>query len=67
MYYNIDKQVINYDEQTKSLAGTKYEVDDREELAKRTYEGAVSLRQMLEEKWIFVLKSCEIKQIFSKN
>ena len=50
MYYNIDKQVINYDEQTKSLAGTKYEVDDREELAKRTYEGAVSLRQMLEEK-----------------
>lgn len=50
MYYNIEKQVINYDEQTKALAGTKYAVDDREELAKRTYEGAVSLRQMLEDK-----------------
>lgn len=50
MYYNIDKQVINYDEQTKSLAGTKYEVDDREEGAMRTYESAVALRKILEEK-----------------
>lgn len=50
MHYNVDKQVINYDEQTKALAGTKYEVDDREEASKRTYEGAVVLRQMLEDK-----------------
>ena len=50
MHYNVEKQVINYDEQTKALAVTKYEVDDREEAAKRTYEGAVSLRQMLEDK-----------------
>lgn len=50
MYYNVEKQVINYDEQTKALAITKYEVDDREEAAKRTYESAVSLRQMLEDK-----------------
>ncbi len=50
MHYNVEKQVINYDEQTKALAVTKYEVDDREEAAKRTYESAVSLRQMLEDK-----------------
>lgn len=50
MHYNVEKQVINYDEQTKALAVTKYEVDDREEAAKRTYESAVYLRQMLEDK-----------------
>ena len=50
MHYNVEKQVINYDEQTKALATTKYEVDDREEAAKRTYESALALRQMLEDK-----------------
>lgn len=50
MHYNVDQQVINYDEQTKALAITKYQVDDREEAAKRIYEGAVALRQMLEDK-----------------
>ncbi|WP_315085082.1 hypothetical protein [Bacteroides heparinolyticus] len=50
MNYNVAKQVINYNEQTKALAITKYQVDDREELTTRTYESAVALRQMLEDK-----------------
>ncbi|WP_373723044.1 GumC family protein [Bacteroides heparinolyticus] len=50
MNYNVAKQVINYDEQTKALAITKYEVDDREEQATRTYESAMALRKMLEDK-----------------
>ena len=29
MYYNVREQVINYGEETKALAGTRYEVDDR--------------------------------------
>lgn len=48
--YNVQKLVINYDEQTKALAITKYETDDRMESAQRTYESAVTLRQMLEKK-----------------
>lgn len=50
MHYNVAQQVINYGEETKALAGTRYEVDDRYELAERTYQGAVSLRKMLDER-----------------
>ena len=50
MYYNVNQQVINYGEETKSLAGTKYEVDDRVELAERTWKSAIALRKMLDER-----------------
>lgn len=50
MLYNVQEKVINYNEETKSLAGTRYEVDDRVEEAERAYQGAVALRKMLEEK-----------------
>lgn len=50
MHYNVQEKVINYNEETKSLAGTRYEVDDRVEEAERAYQGAVTLRKMLEEK-----------------
>ena len=50
MHYSISQQVINYGEETKALAGTRYEVDDRYEEAERTYQGAVSLRKMLDER-----------------
>lgn len=50
MHYNVQERVINYNEETKALAGTRYEVDDRREEAERTYEAAVALRKMLDEK-----------------
>lgn len=50
MHYNIQERVINYNEETKALAGTRYEVDDRREEAERNYEAAVALRKMLDEK-----------------
>lgn len=50
MRYNVQEEVINYGEQTKALAITKYEVDDRYELARRQYESARNLLEMLEEK-----------------
>lgn len=50
MHYNVAQQVINYGEETKALAGTKYEVEDRFEEAERIYQGAVSLRKMLDER-----------------
>ncbi len=50
MRYNVQERVINYPEETKALAGTRYEVDDRKELAERTYASAVALRRMLDEK-----------------
>ncbi len=50
MQYNVEERVINYSEETKALAGTRYEVDDRRELAERTFESAVALRKMLDEK-----------------
>lgn len=50
MNYNIQEHVINYGEETKALAGTRYEVDDRVEEAQRIYNGAVALRQMLDER-----------------
>lgn len=50
MRYNVQEEVINYGEQTKALAITKYEVDDRYELARRQYESARSLLDMLEKK-----------------
>ena len=50
MHYNVQERIINYDEETKALAATRYQVDDRLEAAKRTYEGAVAWRKMLDEK-----------------
>ena len=50
MHYNVNQQVINYGEETKSLAITRYEVDDRVELAERTWKSAVALRKMLDER-----------------
>ena len=50
MRYNVEHSVINYDNQSKELAITKYDLDDREELALRTYRSAVALRRMLEDK-----------------
>jgi len=50
MHYSVQEEVINYLEQTKALAITKYEVDDRYELARREYESARALLEMLEEK-----------------
>lgn len=50
MHYNVQEGVINYNEETKALAGTRYEVDDRMEEVQRIYEGAVSLRKALDEK-----------------
>ena len=50
MHYNVQEEVINYLEQTKALAITKYEVEDRYELAQREYESARALLKMLEEK-----------------
>lgn len=50
MVYNISEQVINYGEETKALAGTRYEVDDRVEEAERTWNAAVALRKMLDER-----------------
>lgn len=50
MHYNISQQVINYPEETKSLAGTRYQVDDRYEEAERTWKGAVALREMLDDR-----------------
>lgn len=50
MHYNVQERIINYGEETKALAATRYQVDDRLEAAKRTYEGAVALRKILDEK-----------------
>lgn len=50
MHYNVAERIINYGEETKALSATRYQVDDRLEQALRTYEGAVSLRKMLDEK-----------------
>lgn len=49
MDYCVQEQVINYPEETKFLAGTRYNVDDRVEEATRNYESAVKLRSMLEQ------------------
>lgn len=48
--YSVQKQVINYNEQSKALALTKYGTDDRMEEVQRIYGSAVALRQMLENK-----------------
>lgn len=50
MNYNVQERVINYPEETKALAFTRYEVEDRLEEAERVYQGAVALRDMLDEK-----------------
>lgn len=50
MHYSVQEEIINYGEQTKALAITKYEVDDRYELTKREYEGTRALLDMLEKK-----------------
>ncbi len=50
MHYNVAQGVINYGEETEALSATRYEVDDRVEEAQRTYQAAVSLREMLDER-----------------
>lgn len=50
MNYNVQEVIINYGEESKALAGTRYEVDDRVEEVERIYESAVALRKMLDEK-----------------
>jgi hypothetical protein len=50
MNYSVQQQVINYQNETEALALTRYRVDDGMEGALRTYEGAVALRKMLDEK-----------------
>ncbi len=50
MHYNVQERVINYNEETKALAGTRYQVDDRREEIERIYEAAVALRKALDEK-----------------
>lgn len=50
MHYNVREQVINYGEESKVLATTRYEVEDRYEEVERAYESAVALRQLLDDK-----------------
>lgn len=50
MNYNVQERVINYPEETKALANTRYDTEDRLEDVERLYEGAFALRSMLEEK-----------------
>ena len=50
MHYNVQQGIINYGEETEALSATRYEVDDRVEAAQRTYNAAVSLREMLDER-----------------
>lgn len=50
MHYCVEKQVINYGEQSEALAILRYAVDDRYESVMRTYASAVALRKMLDEK-----------------
>jgi len=50
MHYCVDERVINYGEETKALAITRYAVDDRREYAQRQYDAAIALRKMLEGK-----------------
>lgn len=50
MEYNVEQGVINYNEETEALSGTRYEVDDRMEEAQRNYHAAVALREMLDER-----------------
>jgi len=50
MHYCVQERVINYTEETEALSITRYEVDDRKELAMRKYESARALLEMLEEK-----------------
>lgn len=50
MNYNVQERVINYSEETKALANTRYDTEDRLEEIERLYESASALRNMLEEK-----------------
>lgn len=50
MHYNVQERVINYPEETKALANTRYSMEDRLEEIERLYEGARTLRNMLEDK-----------------
>ena len=50
MHYSVQERVINYGEETRALAITRYAMDDRQEEVERNYESAVSLRKMLENK-----------------
>ena len=50
MNYNVQERVINYPDETKALANTRYDTEDRLEDVERLYESAFALRNMLEEK-----------------
>lgn len=50
MNYNVQERVINYPEETKALANTRYDTEDRLEEVERLYESAYALRNMLEDK-----------------
>lgn len=50
MNYNIQERVINYPEETKALAITRYEVEDRLEDVEKAYESATARRKMLEDR-----------------
>lgn len=50
MRYCVQERIINYGEETESLATTRYQVDDRLEKAMREYEGSVALRKMLDDR-----------------
>ena len=50
MNYNVQERVINYPEETKALAITRYEVEDRLEDVEKAYESATARRKMLEDK-----------------
>lgn len=50
MNYCVQERVINYPEETKALAGTRYSVDNHMEDVMRQYEAATALRKMLEDK-----------------
>ena len=50
MNYNVQERVINYPEETKALAITRYEVEDLLEDVEKAYESATARRKMLEDK-----------------
>lgn len=50
MNYCVQERVINYPEETKALANTRYAVDTHMEEVTRQYESASALRTMLEDK-----------------
>lgn len=50
MHYCVQERIINYGEETEALANAKYLVDEHLEVVMRDYEGAVALRELLDNK-----------------